>query len=156
MLLTIYPSSLYFCEPDGNIFLLDKLLIPINIPGFHFFVICVYMKEKRIRVLDSAPDRKTGRLAYLKKIYLYLQKEYATKHEGSDLLNNGSWKLEVSSPTDGVPRQSSTSNDCGVYTCLFMDFLLLNLPLEVLTQERIAKFGREWVCKCLLSKSIVF
>jgi len=146
----------YCFHLDGNIFLLEKLLIPVNISGHHFFTICVFMQEQIIQAYDSLPDPVTGRMPYLQKVFLYLQAEHKHKYKGSELPNLPSWELKPSSPLDAVPRQSSYSNDCGIYTCLFMDFLLLDLPVEPLSQDRIAKYGREWLCKCVLNESIVF
>ena len=150
----IFPC--YFLYLDGDIFLLEKLLIPVNITSTHYFIICVYMKHKIIQAFDSLPDRATGRLPYLEKVFFYLQAEHKYKNKDSPSPDRSFWKLNPSSPLDGVPRQSSTSNDCGIYTCLFMDFLLLDLPVDSLLQNRIAKYGRQWLCKCVLSKSIVF
>ena len=140
----------------GDIFALEKLLFPINIPKTHFFTICVFMRERTIRVFDSMPD-SSGRSAYKDNILKYLKDEHLSKRR-SPLPDQDSWIGGVNARTHETqtPLQSVYSNDCGVYTCLFMDFLLLNLPLTVLTQERIKHYGREWLCECILNESIEF
>lgn len=148
----LQPNFTFLFSPGGDIFAFEKLLIPINLTHNHFFVICVFMKSRTIQVLDSMPD-DTGRASHLNRIKLYLEEEHQAIHKNRD---KRSWKLKRSFGRDSVPRQSATTNDCGVFTCLFMDFLLLNLPLEALTQTCIARHGREWLCKCIIDKAIVF
>lgn len=131
-------------------------MIPINITNNHFFLICVFLKRQTIQVYDSCPDDETGCSIYLNHIFLYLQEEHRHIYDGTPLPNIGSWQLKHCSVSDSVPQQGTYTNDCGVYTCLFMDFLLLNQPLEGLLQARIARYGREWLCKCVIDKAIVF
>jgi len=143
-----------FPSADRDIFDLDKLFIPINIEKNHYFTVGVFMKERIIRVFDSLPDSR-GRLTCKQHILQYLDDEHLTRHKVA-LPDRHLWKLVEDPPTFKTPCQSSSSNDCGIFTCLFMDFLLLNLPLTDLTQERILAYGREWLCKCILKKCISF
>ena len=129
-------------------------MIPINVPNIHFFTICVFMKKKRIQVIDSLPD-SLGRKPYLDKVFMYLQQEHLLIRKCP--LDVDSWTCFIANPRDDdVPRQGNCTNDCGIFTCLFMDFLLLNLPLAPLTQIRIGSYGRQWLCRCILTQSIVF
>jgi Ulp1 family protease len=148
--LSFYPFT------GGDIFALEKLLIPINIRKSHYFTVCVFMKRRVIQVFDSLAN--TERNVYLGHIFQYLKDEYQNKHK-RPLPKLSKWKLISShgdNPYQGVDSQGRDTNDCGVYTCLFMDYLLLNLPLSDLTQERIASHGRKWLCKCILNKYIDF
>jgi Ulp1 family protease len=43
------------CSGNGTIFELDKLVIPLNVMGNHWAVICVFFVEHEIRVYDSLP-----------------------------------------------------------------------------------------------------
>ena len=114
------------------------------------------MKHRVIQVFDSSKD--TNRKMFLDHIFHYLKDEHVNKHK-RDLPEYPTWRLVSShgdNPYQGEHPSGDPTNDCGVYTCLFMDFLLLNLPLSYLTQERIARHGRKWLCKCILNKSIDF
>lgn len=143
-----------FPTADGDIFALEKLFIPINITDNHYFTVCVFMKDRIIQVFDSLPD-PSDRISFKEHILQYLKDEHNFVHK-IPLPDSHLWKLVDKAPTFKTPRQSLSSNDCGIFTCLFMDFLLLNLPLTDLTQERILKFGRKWLCQCILNKSIQF
>lgn len=156
MIILTYDIS-RFLIPGGNIFALDKLLIPINIQNHHFFTIGVFFQSRIIQVFDSKPDT-SGRLKYLEHIFQYLKDEQETTLLGSPLLVDWeSWSLTICSPGGGfVPTQGEETNDCGVFTCLFMDYLMLDLSLEQVTQEIILKHGREHVCSSILNKLINF
>lgn len=151
-------NCLLFSHPTnkilgGDIFKLDKLLIPINIPNVHFFLACVFVKEKKIEVFDSLGS-KDGRKDYVNNIKNYLFDEYKRKHDNKDPKYWKDWIYNCS--TRPVCKQTGGSNDCGLFTCLYMDFLLLNLPMNELSQDAIVKFGRQWIYQCLLDEKIVF
>ena len=155
MSLAPFISDHSFLSPaEKNIFALDKLVIPIHIDSNHYFTVCVYMQDRIIKVFDSLPE-STDRSICKGHILSYLKEEHVHRHK-VPLPDAHLWKIVDETPTFKTPRQSSTPNDCGVYTCLYMDFLLLNLPLADLTQECIQDFGREWLCKCILNKCITF
>ena len=143
--------------PDGDIFALDRLMIPINITDSHFFTICVYMQLKTIQVVDSLPN-DTGRREELDHILQYLIDEHKMVRPNHPVPDWSKWKLIPANHVDNssVPRQCSQTNDCGIFTCLFMDYLMLKLPLHELTQQRIRKHGRKWLCSSILNKAITF
>ena len=60
---------LFVSIPDGDIFRLDKLLIPINIEPLHWFLAVVFMQEKKVVIDDSLPV-EDGRVDYLTDILL--------------------------------------------------------------------------------------
>jgi Ulp1 family protease len=63
------------------------------------------------------------------------------------------WELIGCFPdNDTVPRQKP-ENNCGVYTCLFMDFLMINLPLCPL-KDRNETFFRTWLCDSILRSKL--
>ena len=65
---------------DGDIFRLDKLLIPINIESLHWFLAVVFMQEKKVVIYDSLPV-EDGREDYLTDILQYLKDEHKHKHK---------------------------------------------------------------------------
>jgi Ulp1 family protease len=141
----------------GDIFTLDKLLIPIHINNCHFFTISVDMKRKNIMAVDSLP-KENGRKAHLDNILRYLKDEHSRVRPNH---TQPEWLLIPASTARNtlinfIPRQDHDTNDCGIFTCLFMDYLMLKLPLHELTQQRIRKYGREWLCSSILNKAIAF
>ncbi len=59
----------------SDLFDLDKLFIPINIPGRHWFLIIVDFEQSEIVVCDSDPA-KTSRLQYVYNVQQYLNDEW--------------------------------------------------------------------------------
>lgn len=88
------------------------------------------MQHRKIQYFDSMGG--DGRY-YLNAILQYLKDEWASKHDGEELPFSSLWEL-VSTNSD-VPQQKNTY-DCGVFTCMFADFLSLDYPL-LFTQEHI-------------------
>lgn len=77
---------------------------------------------------------------YMEGLMQYIKDEWKSK-KGSDLPDADEWKLVTCEPD--VPRQEN-GYDCGVFTCMFADFLSCDRPLSFnqkhITQcrERIA------------------
>ena len=42
--------------PGGNLFGLNKLMIPINITNTHGILACVFLEEKRVQIYNSLPS----------------------------------------------------------------------------------------------------
>jgi Ulp1 family protease len=109
------------------------------------------MSSRTIKVFDSLLPVVTGRKQYLEHILKYLEDEQEFKRIQPTI----PFTIDYSDYSI-VPQQGKYSNDCGVFTCLFMDFLMLNLPLQGLTQENILNHGRNWLCSSILNKLISF
>jgi len=107
--------------PGGDIFLLDKLFIPINHPGVHWALVCVFVLAKTICYYDSLGEVGGSAVSAILK---YLEWEHMRKY-GKELPQG--WRLIPDTP---CPRQDN-GNDCGVYICMFMDYLSLGRPLDV-------------------------
>jgi len=104
-------------------------------------------------VFDSRLPVLTDRKEYLEHILQYLVDEQEFKMIDCSI----PFTIDYSNSDHNiVPQQDENSNDCGVYTCLFMDFLMLNMPLQGLTQENIINHGRNWLCSSILNKYISF
>lgn len=95
------------------------------------------MQEKRIQFYDSMMG---SGMYYLEGLMRYLKDEWSAK-KGGDLPDADQWQLVTCE--EDTPQQSN-GFDCGVFTCMFADFLSLDRPLsfnqEHITQcrERIA------------------
>jgi Ulp1 family protease len=150
-----------FTSTGGNIFGLDKLLIPINIEHLHWLLAVVFMNDAKVQVYDSMPSCAANNGAgdnthksFLGSIKDYLNEEHKAKYSTSlpkewsfhDCPNNNTI----------VPQQSCVSYDCGVFVCFIMDLLLDDCPLSGLTQEAIATNGRNWIGAAIMSNQLLY
>lgn len=143
--------------PGKDIFNLDKILFPINMGNMHWICAAIFMKEKRIQIYDSMGSNGNR---YLDALFNYVQDEHMDKKK-TPLPDVDSWQLV---PTQGdTPRQTNgklflfldifniffltltefshlqsavKGYDCGVFTCMFADFLSKDTAL-VFNQEHI-------------------
>ena len=109
--------------PGKDIFALDKILFACNVLSTHWTCVVIFMQEKRIQFYDSM--RGDG-YHYLDGLLQYLKDEWAVK-KGGELPDADKWTV-VGSETS-VPQQTN-GYDCGVFTCMYADFLSLDLPLS--------------------------
>ena len=107
----------------GDIFALDKIFFPVNQNNQHWVCVVVYMQEKRIEYHDSTGG--TGH-QYLHQVWRYLRAEYKDKKRQPMPDACREWEL-VPGRGDG-PRQLNCY-DCGVFTCMFCNFLSSGRPL---------------------------
>ena len=70
-------------------------------------------------------------MAILRGVFRYLKDEYRRISSGEELDGRG-WKWRKY--PKNLPQQNNT-NDCGVYVCMFADFLSQDLPLLFSQQE---------------------
>ena len=126
----------------GNIFLLDKLFIPINHPGVHWALVCVFVQAKAIYYYDSLGE---GGRTVVSAIHQYLEEEHMRKYKKG--LPKG-WRLIPDTP---CPRQDN-GNDCGVYICMFMDYLSLGRPLDVthITPDEVSSGYRKHIAASII------
>ena len=130
-----------------DIFDLDKIFFPINQDQMHWLCVVVFMVEKRIQVYDSiGPD---GGQHYLDSIFQYLKDEHLDKKK-CPLPDLDQWELVTC--TTNTPDQRN-GFDCGVFLCMYIDLLLLNLPL-VFSQEHITKYRNRIALSILLQTVI--
>lgn len=115
-----------------TIFELDKVIIPCNVNGVHWTCVVAYMQEHRIQYYDSMGDDGN---VYTDALLRFIEDEWKSK-KGEDFFYSSKWKIVGS--VQGIPRQRNTY-DCGVYTCLFADFLSANIPLNF-QQENVDRF----------------
>jgi Ulp1 family protease len=151
----------HWCTEGGNIFQLDKLLIPLNIKKHHWLLAVVFMKERRVQIFDSSPYCSTGNYshrAYLTIIKNYLNDEHMVKYEGKQLPKKGpkGWCFHSCPSGNTIVPQQGGTNDCGVFVCYFMDLVMDHCPISDLTQEAIEEHGRDWIGATILNKDIEF
>ena len=115
----------------GDIFELKYIVCPINIGNMHWTCAIVFMEEKRIQYYDSCGETQ---IKWLHVLLLYLKDEYRGKN-GREL-DLSQWTL-VGCKKD-TPRQDN-GVDCGVFMCMFADFVSRDLPLT---------FGQDHIHHC--------
>ena len=111
----------------------------VNVSGMHWAVVVIHMTEKRIQFYDSLSGRGNQ---YLEGLMQYL-KDMAKK--GCPLPDADEWVLVESTPD--TPQQLN-GFECGVFMCMFCDFLSMGYPLTF-TQEHITR------CRQLIALSIM-
>ena len=112
---------------------LKYLLCPVNHFNEHWALAAIYFEEKKICWYDSL-----GKTDYYKLYHLlqYLEDAHkACTDPTKGTFDRDEWEL-VPCPLD-VPNQSNTY-DCGVFLCMFADFIMNDMPL-VFSQEHINK-----------------
>uniref|UniRef100_K3WMB9 Ubiquitin-like protease family profile domain-containing protein n=1 Tax=Globisporangium ultimum (strain ATCC 200006 / CBS 805.95 / DAOM BR144) TaxID=431595 RepID=K3WMB9_GLOUD len=106
-----------------DLFAMDKIFVPVNISNTHWCMAVIFMSEKRIQYYDSMNGSGSTCLNVLMK-YLHDEMENKKHQKFSD----EGWKL-VPTDLDSTPQQQNGS-DCGVFSCMFADFLSQNKPLS--------------------------
>lgn len=134
--------------PGKNIFDLDKIFIPVNLFKNHWACAVIFMQEKRIRFHDSM--RGDG-YHYSEGLLKYLEDEWISKNPGMGILPD-SQKWEIVGYVDGVPQQPN-GFDCGLFTCMFANFLSINRPLSF-TQIGLVE-GRNHIALSIMNDTIV-
>jgi len=133
-----------------DIFAMDKLFVPINVSQSHWILAVIFMQLQHIRIYDSKVSLGHDMDRYLKDLTRWIGDEAVAKKVSVDI---GEWT--VSSRENFVPQQTN-GRDCGVFTCMFADFLSDDLPLEF-SQEHIPHFREKIVadiCRGSLGYSI--
>ena len=133
--------------PGKDIFGLDKIVFPVNMNGVHWTCAVVFILEKRIQFYDSLGSQ--GKY-YLQGLLQYLEDEHQDKKKTS--LDTSGWELVVCDSST-TPQQKN-GFDCGVFTCMFADFLSRDLPLTF-TQADVTKC-RERIALSIINGSALF
>ena len=117
---------------------MDRLIIPVNVPNTHWFVICVFFQERKIQAYDTSPV-KDGRLHYIKAVFNYIQLEYEA-YNGESLSDPEGWKLVPCYKDNNdniVPVQDPRLSNCGVFSCLIMELLMNKIDPWILNDYRL-------------------
>ena len=105
------------------------------------------MEKKRIEIFDSMGG--SGRV-YLDALFQYIKDEHMAK-KGSPLPDEDQWEL-VPTQRD-TPRQRN-GYDCGVFTCMFADFVSKDCPL-IFNQDHINQCRHRIALSILNGKAIM-
>ncbi len=150
-----------------NIFEMDKIFVPINHGHMHWICAVICMTEKKICMYDSMGSHG---MEYLEALLHFINDEHISK-KGVPLHDIDEWELV--GHKQGIPSQDNGKQnatyafasdsmydlptllchchigvDCGVFTCMFADFLSRDLPI-VFSQEHINQ------CRNLIALSIL-
>jgi len=118
--------------PGKDIFNLDKIFFACNVHQTHWTCVVIFMQEKLIRFYDSMAG---DGYSYSHGLLKYLKDEWKAK-KGGDLPNADEWKIV--GYVDGDVPQQQNGFDCGVFTCMYADFVSMDRPLAF-TQEHITR-----------------
>ncbi|CAJ1894774.1 unnamed protein product [Cylindrotheca closterium] len=133
--------------PGKDIFNLDKIIFPINQGGMHWMCGVIHMQKKRIQIYDSMGS---GGHKYLQCLFKYVQDEHKDKKK-CPMPDIDDWELVGT--TSDTPRQRN-GFDCGVFTCMFADFVSKECPL-VFSQEHITQCRERIVLAIMKGKAII-
>mmetsp|Transcript_24512 Transcript_24512/g.57602 ORF Transcript_24512/g.57602 Transcript_24512/m.57602 type:complete len:599 (+) Transcript_24512:101-1897(+) len=133
--------------PGKDIFNLDKILFPINMGNMHWICAAIFMNKKRIEIFDSMGSNGDR---YLNALFNYIQDEHADKKK-TPLPDADSWELVPTQPD--TPRQTN-GHDCGVFTCMFADFLSKDTDL-VFSQDHIDQCRERIALSIMKGKAIM-
>ncbi|CAB9517227.1 Sentrin-specific protease 2 [Seminavis robusta] len=133
--------------PGKDIFNLDKIIFPINQGRMHWVCAVAFMQEKRIQFYDSMGS--SGK-EYLDDLFQYIKDEHQDKKK-APLPDEDQWELVTC--TSDTPQQGN-GFDCGVFTCMFADFLSKNCPL-LFSQKHVDQCRKRVALSILLGKAIL-
>jgi sentrin-specific protease 1 len=144
---TKYPHGDEFpCKQVGtarwlNIFLFEKVYIPINVSNTHWFLCILDMDKKVIRFIDSLDGPKS-------KYFTALCRWIDDERKKLDLDGDESaWRMEL---LDG-PKQLN-GIDCGVFTLAAAEIEMMNLP-HLYDQSMMSwlrlRFGNDIITHCM-------
>ena len=111
-----------------DVFECDKIFFPVNILDTHWFLIVVHVQKKEIVSYDSFNRDHMFYLDILMNWLLFEAIDFSAKKQrvrnAKPSINKKEWTLRK----EQVPKQNNGC-DCGVFTIMFADFVLENIPL---------------------------
>ena len=112
--------------PDGDIFKLKLLIVPMNLNNLHWMCMSIDMRQKTITTFDSLadPDGKTeDRPDEAGALLEYLQAEHMRKH-GTNL--DDGWRII------GCPGGTPLQDNCEYAHCI--DLIPRSIQIDLLSQ----------------------
>ncbi|KAG6609116.1 putative SUMO protease [Phytophthora cinnamomi] len=106
-----------------DLFAMDKIFMPVNVGNMHWCMAVIFMTEKRIQYYDSMHGSGAQ---CLKVLFRYLHDE--SEHKKKQKFDEEGWELVACTPD--TPQQNNGS-DCGVFSCMFADYLSQSKPLTL-------------------------
>ena len=112
----------------GCVFKLDKLVVPVHVSNSHWCLAVAHVQKRRLKYYDSLGGDGHK---YLNGLKLYLLDE-AKKFSGvtgvdQSLLDVANW--EVVPGGKMLTPQQANCDDCGVFTCIYANYISADLPL---------------------------
>jgi len=119
-----------------------KLLIPVHFGGNHWYLMVIYVKEKRIVSYDSLvykhdEDRE--------RLFDWFNED--SKKKMNTPLDKKDWKL-----VKGKCPQQRNGYDCGVHVLINADYISDDLPLKY--NVEVVKLWRKKIAYCILNNNI--
>jgi Ulp1 family protease len=122
----------------------DRIFFPINVGENHWILVVAFVNEKVVQAYDSFGH---SQWEVSNTILRYLQDEWAQQHEGASLQG---WSVSLDAVSD-LPMQTNNF-DCGVFVCMYADYLSENLPFTF--TKRDLPFFRLRLIWTLLNKEV--
>lgn len=149
-------TNFHTSNTGQDIFALDRVLFPINVNYLHWVCAVIFIQERRIQFYDSLGS--DGEI-YLRHLLRFLQDAHVEKRkeplpdidkwrlipcrEDTPRQRNsklvvvsgiGCYEVAVLEDAHCLTHQTELSNnitgyDCGIFTCMFVDFLSMGLEL---------------------------
>ena len=146
--------SWYRYVPGRNIFNLEYIFFPTNIGNSHWTLTVAFMEEKRIQYYDSFKGVGKGE-KYLKGVLNYLKDEHQRLFKSD--MDTSVWRLIPC--TEDTPQQTKYNKDndfdCGVFVCLFADFIAMDCaPIFDFDEDCIDKC-REWIALSIMKNCVM-
>jgi hypothetical protein len=132
-----------------DLFAFDMVFIPVNKGRNHWILVVVYNKARRIQAFDSFQNEN---IPILKNLQRYLGDEWNRTRPGQPFPTYTLGPLPpsytgpphiIGEKQADIPRQSN-GYDCGVFTCMFADYISEQYPLTF-TEANIPFFRRRIV-----------
>ena len=140
-------QALPHVEVEGNkwlnLFLFDKVFIPINIMNSHWFLIVLVMDAKEVRIIDSVGGDKSK---YFENICAWLRDEGLKVNVSVDRYDG--WRLVI---VAGPVQENGT--DCGVFTIVAAEMYMLDIPLvydQPMMPALRARIAHELIDECFV------
>eukprot|EP00586_Coscinodiscus_wailesii_P005449 CAMPEP_0172486486 /NCGR_PEP_ID=MMETSP1066-20121228/15077_1 /TAXON_ID=671091 /ORGANISM="Coscinodiscus wailesii, Strain CCMP2513" /LENGTH=526 /DNA_ID=CAMNT_0013252475 /DNA_START=10 /DNA_END=1590 /DNA_ORIENTATION=+ len=131
--------------PGKDVFELDKIFFPVNLGNMHWCLAAIFMQEKKIQYYDSMGG--AGKY-YIDSLFEYLKDEMKDKKKIDGHWDD--WNLVTCTPE--TPQQMN-GFDCGVFTCMFADYLSQGKELTF-TQDDVTPFREKIALSILNGKAV--
>ena len=114
---------------DVNIFEKDKIFIPINIDNLHWTLAVIFIDQSKVLYYDSLIGDSTPRDGgmYIRNFIRWVADE---GKQCDIVIDEDKWFQNSRCLTESELPQQKNDSDCGVFVCMYADFLSDNLPLD--------------------------
>jgi Ulp1 family protease len=133
-----YKYSPSWYEHVTDLFSKQFLIYPTNHQNWHWFLVVVYIPERRIISYDSSNLSHDDYLDIIEKSLL----DEATHRQLEDIVDlaTGAFKIPFTKEKyKDMPRQRN-NYDCGVFMLMLINFLIDSIPIHLLSQKDMASY----------------